>query len=214
MWRWKLRDFAEHNNINLFAELVGKTVQYLSVKADKSFFRVTAPKIIDESEQAEMSAEVYNKSYELITEPDVLLTLSNPEKKQFNYTFSKVNPLYKLNLGHLAPGEYRYEAKVKVGTELFTKSGTFMVREIVAEKISTVANHQLLFQLAAKTGGKMFAPSQLTALENQLLQNQTIKPVTYSSVETTQVIDLKWLFYIILVLLCAEWMFRKRYASI
>ena len=87
LWKWKLRDYEEHNNNNLFNELVSKCIQYLSVKADKSYFRISAPKIINENEKAEISAEVYNKSYELITDPDVSLVLTNPDKKQFNYTF-------------------------------------------------------------------------------------------------------------------------------
>jgi len=37
LWKWKMRDYVDHNNHNLFNELISKTVQYLSVKADKSF---------------------------------------------------------------------------------------------------------------------------------------------------------------------------------
>ncbi len=214
LWRWKMRDFAEHNNLNIFNELITKTVQYLSVKSDKSFFRISAPKIINENESVELSAEVYNKSYELITEPEVLFTLTNSEKKQFNFTFGKAGGLYKLNLGYLLPGEYKYEAKVKINNELFVKQGVIIIKEIVAEKINTVANHQLLFQLSNKTAGKLFYPNKLYKLEEELLKNQLIKPITFSSNQTTLIIDLKWLFYIILLLISAEWFFRKRYSVI
>jgi len=214
LWRWKMRDFAEHNNLNLFTELISKCIQYLSVKSDKSFFRVIAPKIINENEPAEIGAEVYNKSYELIAEPSVSLTLTNPEKKLSNFNFSKLNNMYKLNLGYLPAGEYKYEAKVKVNNEFYSKQGTIIVKEIVAEKINTVANHQLLNQLSSKTGGKLFYPDQLEKLKDEILKNQLIKPITYSSNETTLIIDLKWLFYIILLLLSVEWFFRKRYAVI
>jgi len=214
LWKWKMRDFSEHTNHNLFNELISKSVQYLAVKSDKSFFRVTAPKTINENENIEINAEVYNKSYELITEPDVILLLTNDEGKKFNYTFSKTSNAHKLNIGLLPFGEYKYEAKVKVNGELFVKQGVIVVKEIVAEKINTVANHQVLNAIAKRSGGKLFYKDQLDALEKEILKNEQIKPITYSQNNTTLLIDLKWLFWIILVFLTIEWYFRKRYTSI
>ncbi len=214
LWKWKMRDFAEHTNNNLFNELISKSVQYLSVKSDKSFFRIIAPKTFNENETIELGAEVYNKSYELITEPDVALTLSNAEGKKFNYTFSKTSNAYKLNLGLLPFGEYKYEAKVKVNGELFVKQGSILVKEIVSEKINTVANHQVLNAMAKRTAGKLFYKDQLDLLEKEILKNEQIKPITYSQNNTTLLIDLKWLFWLILIFLSVEWYFRKRYSSI
>lgn len=214
LWRWKLRDFEEHKNANLFNELVNKTVQYLSVKADKSYFRITSPKTVNENEAVELGAEVYNKTYELITEPDVSLTLINNSNKQFNYTFSKTSNAYKLNLGFLPPGEYRYEAKVKVNNELYVKKGSILVKEVVAEKLNTVANHQLLYQLSSRSGGKMVYPAEINKLQDEILKNQLIKPITYSTNLTTSIIDLKWLFFVILILFSAEWFLRKTYSTI
>ncbi|MDX2173133.1 MAG: hypothetical protein SFY56_08440 [Bacteroidota bacterium] len=214
LWRWKLRDFAEHGNANLFNELISKSVQYLAVKSDKSFFRITAPKVCNENENIELGAEVYNKSYELITEPDVVLTLTNSDKKTFNYTFSKTSNAYKLNIGLLPSGEYKYEAKVKVNNELYVKQGIVVVKEIVSEKINTVANHQLLFQLANKTGGRLFYPKQLDKLQSEILNNQLIKPITYSETTTNPLIELKWLIFILIALLSTEWFVRKRYIVI
>ncbi|MBA3665701.1 MAG: hypothetical protein H0W61_16070 [Bacteroidetes bacterium] len=214
LWRWKLRDFSEHKNCNLFNELIGKVIQYLTVKGDKSFFRITSPKIVNENEMVELSAEVYNKTYELITEPDVTLILINEKNKQFNYTFSKTSNAYKLNLGFLPPGEYKYEAKVKVNNELIVKKGSLHVKEVVAEKLNTVANHQLLFQLSARSGGKLFYPKDLQKLQDDILKNQFIKPITYSTNLTTSIIDLKWLFFVILIILSVEWFLRKRFSTI
>jgi hypothetical protein len=214
LWKWRMRDFSEHTNHNLFNELISKSVQYLSVKSDKSFFRISAPKTINENENIELGAEVYNKSYELITDPDVTLTLTNTEGKKFNYTFSKTSNSYKLNIGILPFGEYKYEAKVKINGELFVKQGGLIVKEIVSEKINTVADHQLLFSMAKRTGGKLFYKNQIDQLENEILKNDKIKPITYSQNNTLTLIDLKWLFWLILFFLTVEWYFRKRYTSI
>ena len=214
LWKWKMRDFAEHQNHNLFNELISKSVQYLSVKSDKSFFRIRAPKIIQENESFELTAELYNKSYELITEPEVVLTLSNSENKKFNYTFSKTSTSYKLDLGLLPPGDYAYEASTKNNTERFVKKGVFTVKEVVSEKINTVANHSLLNQISKRSNGKLYYPKELDALQTEILKSETIKPITYSQTTTSSLIEMKWLFWLILILLGSEWFFRKRYLSI
>jgi len=214
LWRWKMRDFEEHKNTVLFNELINKTIQYLSIKSDKSFFRVSSPKIINENEVVELGAEVYNKTYELITDPEVNLILINSNKKQFNYTFSKTPNAYKLNLGFLPAGEYTYQAKVKLGNQVLTKSGNILVKEIVAEQLNTVANHQLLYQISYRTGGKFYSPKQLNTLHEDVLKNELIKPITYTTHSTNPLIDLKWLFYIIILLLVAEWFLRKTYTTI
>ena len=214
LWKWKMRDFEEHGNHALFNELVSKSVQYLSVKSDKSFFRVTAPKLINENEGVTLDAEVYNKSYELITDPDVTLQLSNVQHKKFNYTFSKTSDAYRLNIGILPPGEYTYEAHVKINNEVLTKKGLLVVKEVVSEKINTVADHSVLFQLSHRSNGKMYSSAQLDLLKNDLFKNELIKPITYSQTSTSPLIDLKWLFWLPLFLFSMEWFLRKRFFSI
>jgi hypothetical protein len=77
-----------------------------------------------------------------------------------------------------------------------------------------VANHNLLYQLARRTNGKLFLPRELKSLEQTLQSNELIKPITYSQTSTTLLLDLKWLFWVILSLFAVEWFFRKRFLSI
>ena len=201
-------------NNNLFNELITKCVQYLSIKNDKSLFRLNAPRTINDNENAVFSAEVYNKSYEPITTPDVFLTVLDSSKKQFNYTFSKQNSMYKLDAGVFQEGEYSYEAKVTLNGDVLFKKGTFVVKEIIAEKLSSTADHKLLYNLSEVSGGKMFYLNEIEQLKDSLLTNKNVKPITYSTQETSSLTDLKCFFYLLLFLLCAEWFFRKRYAGI
>jgi hypothetical protein len=209
LWKWRMRDFADHSNHNLFNELISKTVQYLSVKADKSFFRVFTKKIINENEAIDFTAEVYNQSYELVTEPDVTLILKDDKNKTFNYTFNKKQTMYSLSAGQFPAGEYSYEAKVKFGEKLYTKSGIIVIKEIVSEKINTVANHQLLYQISKQSGGKLFYKNQLEQLQKEILSSESIKSITYSHKQLTDLVNLKWLFFVILAFLSIEWFLRK-----
>lgn len=209
LWRWRLRDYEDHGNHDLFNELISKTVQYLSVKADKSFFRVYTKKIINENEPLDFTAEVYNQSYELITEPDVSLSLKDSKGKVYNYTFSKKQTMYSLSAGQFAAGEYTWEAKVKTGDKLFTKSGVVVVKELISEKINTVANHQLLYQLSEQSGGTLLYPGQLEMLKKTILETDNIKSITYTQKQLNELVNLKWIFFLILALLSTEWFLRK-----
>jgi len=209
IWKWRMRDYADHGNHNLFNELISKTVQYLSVKADKSFFRVFTKKIINENEAIDFTAEVYNQSYELVTEPDVTLILKDNKNKTYNYTFNKKQTMYSLSAGQFPAGEYSYEAKVKFGDKLYTKSGIIIIKEIVSERINTVANHQLLYQISKQSGGKLFYKNQLEELQKEILASDSIKSITYSHKQLTDLVNLKWLFFVILAFLSIEWFLRK-----
>lgn len=209
LWRWRMRDYVEHENQHLFNELISKTVQYLSVKADKSFFRVHTKKIINENEPIEFNAEVYNQSYELTTEPEVQLQLKDENGKTYDYIFTKKQNMYFLPVGRFSAGEYNYEARVKYGEKLFVKSGIITVKEIVSEKINTVANHQLLYQMANESGGKLVYRNQIQQLATIINSNQNITSITYSHKQLTDLVQLKWLFFLILLLLSIEWFLRK-----
>jgi hypothetical protein len=209
LWRWRLRDFADHQNHNLFNELIGKIVQYLSVKADKSFFRVKTKKMINENEEIEFDAEVYNNSYELISNPEVTLVLTNEKNQQFNYTFTKTNTSYKLKIGSLPPGEYTYKAITNNGSKALEQKEIINVKQLFAEQTQTIADHQLLSQLAYKNNGKMVYPKELEKLADELLNSSTIKTITYSHKDISELIDLKILFFILLAFLTTEWFIRK-----
>ncbi|MES2592051.1 MAG: hypothetical protein V4608_09215 [Bacteroidota bacterium] len=210
IWKWRLQDFASNGNHNLFNELISKTVQYLSVKVDKSFFKVIGQNNFFENEPIEFEAEVYNESYELINEPEVNITISNSENKKFPFTFTKTNNAYRLNAGMMPVGEYKYEAKVKVGDKISVQRGEFSIFALQAELTNTIADHQLLYSLAKQHGGEMVYPNELEKLTEQLNKRDDIKSVSYTQNKLSDLINLKWIFFLLLVLLSLEWFIRKR----
>ncbi len=210
IWRWRLQDFAANGNHDLFDEFISKTVQYLSVKVDKSFFKVLGKNNFYENEAIDLEAEVYNESYELINEPEVNIVLTNADNKKFNYTFSKTSNAYRLNAGLMPVGEYKYDAKVKVGEKIYTQRGEFSITALQVELTNTVADHQMLYSLAKKHDGELIYPNQLEQLANKLNAREDIKSVSYSEKKLRDVINLKWIFFLILALLSFEWFIRKR----
>lgn len=210
IWRWRLQDFATNGNHNLFDEFISKTVQYLSVKVDKSFFKILGKNNFFENEPIELEAEVYNESYELINEPEVNIVFTNSDNKKFNYSFSKTANAYRLNAGMMPVGEYKYDAKVKVGDKIYTQRGEYSVTALQVELTNTVADHQMLYSLAKKHDGELVYPKDLQQLSEKLNKREDIKAISYSEKKLRDVINLKWIFFLILILLSAEWFMRKR----
>lgn len=205
-----MADYSENQNHDVFDELINKIVQYLSVKVDKSHFRVLTKNNYYENEAVEFDAELYNDSYELINEPEVSMTIINSDNKKFPYVFNKTTNAYRLNAGILTVGDYRYEARVKTGDKILTEKGEFSVSSLQVESINTVADHQLLYNLAQQHMGEMVYKNELNQLEEMLINREDIKPVSYIQQKLNEMINLKWVFFLILVLLSFEWFIRKR----
>jgi hypothetical protein len=212
-WRWRLANFARYQNHDAYNEWIQKAVQFLSVKQDKSKFRVFIKNLFQENDPLEIEAELYNDAFELFNEPDVSISIIDANKKRYPFTFSKTEKSYRLNAGYLPVGDYSYEASVKVGDKLLKQSGTFSIAAVIVEQLQTKANHQLLNSLSQKNGGKLFYPNQFDDLKNELLNRDDILPVAYSEQKLNELINIKWIFFIILALLSLEWFIRKRFGG-
>jgi hypothetical protein len=211
LWRWRLFDFMQRQNHNVFDELISKTVTYLTLKEDKRKFRISLAKnIYNENEPILLDAELYNDSYELINDPDAALTITNEGGKNFNYTFNKVNKAYSLNTGFFPPGNYNYKGLVNHNGEQLTHEGRFSVRPVQLEKFETTADHGMLRILANQFGGQLVFPSELDSLPSIIAGKDEVKPVLYSNLKTRSVINLKWIFWLLIALLGVEW-FTRRY---
>jgi hypothetical protein len=209
IFRWRLKDYADHKNNRFFNELINKIVQYLAVKEDKSFFRIHTPNSFKEDEPVEMDADLYNPSYQLVNDPEVSIVITNSDGKNFSYIFNRTSNAYHLNAGELQAGSYHYAAQVKQGTQIYTSKGEFTVTPVQVEATNTVADHQLLYQLAKEHGGKMLFPNQISDLPNLIDTKEDIKPVIYTHTSYLPLIDLKWVFFLLLLLVSAEWFIRK-----
>lgn len=214
IWKWRLFDFMQHQNHNFFNELIGKTVQYVSLKDDKRKFRVNLAKnIFNENEPALFDAELYNDNYELINEPDASLVIINSEGKEFPYTFNKAGKLYALNAGNFPVGNYRFRSTANSSGENLTYNGQFSVQPIELELYETTADHNLLRLLSDKYSGAVVYPAQVLSVADLIREKASIKPVIYQTAKTRPVINLKWIFFLLLTLLAGEWFLRRYFGG-
>ncbi len=214
IWRWRLFDFLQNQNHEHFDELMGKVVQYLSLKEDKRRFRVSLSKnIFDENEPVYFDAELYNQSFELVNEPDASLVVTDGSGKAYNFTFNKAGNAYRLNAGILPVGNYQFTASVFYGGEQLTYDGQFSIQPIQLEQYATTADHNTLRLLSEKFGGSVFYPTAMGEIEQAIREKETVKPVIYETAQTEPVINFKWLFGVLLILLASEWALRRYFGS-
>ncbi len=213
MWRWKLNNYLQKGNTLIFNELINKIIQYLSVKVDKDFFRVKHKNSFYENETVEFDAELYNESYELVNSPEVKLTITNSEKKSYQFVFSKSSKAYHLDAGNFPVGEYSFLAQVKLGNKMMQKTGLFSVYPLNLESVNLVADHQLLNLIARSHDSKMFYPANLDKLISELKNRQDIKTISHSEKRYNDLVNLWVIMLLLIVLLSTEWFLRKFFGT-
>jgi len=211
IWRWSLSEYNTYGSHAALEELFGRAVQYLTANSNHQRLRVYAAKnVFDEGENVILNAELYNQALELVNTPDIRIELKSRAGKTYSFLFSRNGQSYQLDAGALPVDEYSYSASTKLGNETFTATGQLTVKPLNLETRQSAADHKLLNDLAKQSGGQMLQPSQIGQLADLIKKNENIKTVVYEDKRYSDLIDLKWMFILILGLLSTEWFLRKR----
>lgn len=209
IWKWKMNEYIRTSESKNFTELIQKISQYLVVKQNTSALRVTFPKRFTIDEEVEVKAEFYNESMELITKPIIELKLKDEKNKSDKYQFGAVSNFYKLSLGKLKPGKYEWTASCKYNGKSYSKSGVFIVENIQLENIESAADHNLLNQIAKQSNGQFYELKNINQLLNDIEKRKDITEMSYSEASFNDLIDYKWLFFLIVLIFGTEWFLRR-----
>jgi len=213
IWRWKLAEFSETGTHRLTDELINGMVQYLSVKENRSPFRVSVKSNFKENEPVVFDAQLFNQSDQLINEPEVRVVIKNGAGKEFPFVMSRTENAYHLEAGLFPVGNYKYKAETKLGSTVLTRSGEFSVSAQQVETAVTIADHGVLKSLAAKTGGKLFYPGEMDALIKAVRADEQMKSVSYMNKKLEDLLKEPWVFALLMIFLSLEWFIRKRAGS-
>lgn len=209
IWRWRLFDQAQNQSTENFQILISKMISYLAVKENKNPFKVHVNNEYSESEDVLVLAELYNSSYDLVNTSEVNFVLTNENDKDFEYHFFRTSNSYKLELGKLPQGVYSWEAETTFSGKNFNAEGTFLVKEVKKEWLNNTANHRLLRNISENTNGKFYFPNQLTLLKKDIMTRDDIVTVSFKEKSFKDLIDYKWIFFLIILLMGVEWFIRK-----
>lgn len=214
LWKWRLFDYLQHKNHDVFDELMGKIVQFISIKEDKRRFRVSLEKnVFYENETIIFQSQLYNENYEPVNTPDASLILTNEEGNDFDFIFNKKNNAYELNVGVLAVGNYTYKGTTIFNGRQLQVEGQLSVQPVQLELYATTADHNLLRLLSEEYGGQVIYPNAMDNLPALVEGKGNVKPVIYQTAKTSPIINFKWICLLLIVLMSVEWFLRRYFGA-
>ena len=125
---------------------------------------------------------------------------------EYNFVTSEANSRY--GISGLSGGIYKYSAKSQYDEADHTVSGVFSVKPIQLENLKLMADHGLLKDISQRSGGQFISLNDFDSGE-QLFKEIKAKTLISSSEDLLQIINEKWIFFVLLTLISVEWLFRK-----
>ncbi|MCU0447711.1 MAG: carboxypeptidase-like regulatory domain-containing protein [Microscillaceae bacterium] len=212
-WQWRLEEYSLSDSHESFDELITKLIQFLSTKEDKRKLRVYPINAeFYDYEKVIFESEVYNDIYERVYGQKINLSLTHTEGKTYTYSFTSAEGNTRFEISGLPKGVYRYTASADIRGKAEQVAGEFTIKDLQLEALNNTADHNLLRQISEKNDGKFFTINQLNDLKKALLDKR--KPnLLHSTEDLSELINLKWLFFLLLALASIEWASRKYLGS-
>jgi hypothetical protein len=209
-WQWRLQEAVEHDDRpEAYDRMVNRTLQLLTQNANKKRLDVYPTQdAFSTQDDVTFGAETYNAIFERIYGQQITLTLTNEQQQTRTFTYTNSEDGAPLHLGVLPGGLYRYAARATLGGQPQQDRGEVLVQEQQLEALQSRADHNLLYQLARRSGSRLYYPPQFQQLAQDILKAD-YKPVIYAQEDLKDLINLKWLFFLILALVTVEWATRK-----
>ncbi|NDC40734.1 MAG: hypothetical protein EBZ77_04155, partial [Chitinophagia bacterium] len=215
LWRWRLHEFKNYHNHDIIDECIRQTIAFLLAgNRDRPFEAAPARRVWKDNEPISMRAFLLNANREPINTSDATVTIADSAGKKQSFTFEKSGTGYFLNLGIWAGGAYTYTATTNFDGKTYTSAGSFMVETTPAEMLGQGADYPMLFGLAKKYNGAFFTALHQHALYDSIAHNNNIKPLIQQTVDVIPLVDNKWFFALIALLLFTEWLMRKYWLAV
>ncbi len=209
IWQWRLQEYASNENTKAFDDVFLKLVQYLSTKEDKRKFRIfTTQDEYFDNEPVSFETETYNDSYERIYGNTISIKVSDDAGSVSEYSFIPSMSNTTFQVSGLDQGIYTYEATTDRNGQTEKVRGRFTVKKLQLELLDQKANFSLLRQIAENTEGSFYTREGLGQLSADLAKLDS-KGIMHSTEDFFAMINLKWLFFLVLILLSTEWFVRK-----
>ena len=125
------------------------------------------------------------------------------------------NGRYSLDVGSLPAGSYEYTATAARNELILGEdTGFFSIGTRTLEFRNTKAYFALMAQIAARSGGAVIAPEDVTNVLNQLESIVDLSSTSRLVNAQSRLWQKVPFLFLIMVLLTAEWFFRKRFGMV
>lgn len=208
IWKWRADYYLNQKDFVDFDVFLDKTIQFLASNNARKSLVVNHERFYNSGEAIEITAQYFNKNYELDEKARLTIALTNTITKQVkNYDLLRTSNAFQVNLDGLAAGNYKFS--VKELNSNATYSGGFEVLDFDIEKQFVNPDWNKLNQLASQTQGKAYLANQVEALVKQLTEDESYKAVQKTITKKSPLIDWIWLLILLATALASEWFVRK-----
>ncbi|MGY8910610.1 MAG: VWA domain-containing protein, partial [Flavobacteriales bacterium] len=213
IWKWRAASFLNSNSFEDFDKFTGNLVQFLASNKKRNRLEVNSESLYPANSTINISAFYTDKNYQFDARASLEISITNTETNEvLKVPFSLINNSYQTEIENLASGDYTY--KVSVSGQNINKYGRFKITDYEVEEQFTNANVNKLQKLADKTGGKLFYTNQVDKITKELLEDESFYTVQKSSTKQENLIDWRWILFILIGLFTVEWFIRKYHGKI
>ena len=213
IWKWRASSFVLNNSFQDFDEFMSNLIQYLASNKKRNRLEVKAESLYPSNSLINISAFYIDKNYKFDKRASLEITITNEKTKEVkSLPFSLINNSYQVEIENLFAGDYSY--KVSVDKQNINKYGKFRITDFKIEEQFTNANHLKLEKLADRTGGKLYFPNEIDVFLDDLVKDKSFFITQKTITKEQNLIDWKWILFIIISLLTTEWFIRKYYGKI
>jgi hypothetical protein len=213
IWKWRLHEFSKSENTESFDEVFGKLIQYLSTAEDKRKFKsYPIAQQFSETEPVVFESQVYNEIYEPVYGNIIKIELTDDQGKRYQYSYTTSLGNARYQIGGLADGVYKYKSSTELNKKLEEVQGQFLVSVQQTELQNLTADFNLLRKISTSTGGQFYKVEELDKL-NQDLGIKEATATIHSEERYDALLNLKWVFFLLLTLASVEWFLRKFFGS-
>ncbi|WP_036154211.1 hypothetical protein [Maribacter forsetii] len=208
LWKWRIQTYRNSNDFVNFDEFIGNLIRYLTSSKNKTRLNVDYEKVYEGSSNTVITATYFDEAFLFDPNAKVTIKVTNTSTKnvQTNPMVLK-NGYFEADLSNLIAGSYEFV--VSVEKEAKSVSGRFVISEFEMENQFVSSDNEKMEKLAVSTGGKLFYPSQINGLLQDLKENDAYVPTEKSTENIVSLIDFKLLLGLIVLAFAVEWFIRK-----
>jgi hypothetical protein len=208
LWKWRMHSFIQESDFKKFDSFISKIIQYLDIKKQNNRLVVNYESIYDGNQDLSITAQYYNKNYELDLNAEINIKFKNNISGDLIELPMNINNYFhEIDLNVLDSGSYSFE--VNVNNEVHNKTGMFEILEPNIEKQLINANINDLKQLSENTNAKLFLDSQVNQLIEELISDNRFYSKQKITKKSVYLFDITFILFILFVSLFLEWLIRK-----
>ncbi len=213
VWRWNTLPRDLEDAALFWPAFVSNAVRWVATRDDARRVRVeTVESVFGGEERVQFTGQVYDESLQPVERARVQVNVTAADGAVRPFVMQHVgNGRYTLDAGTLPPGDYRFGAAATLDAQpLGDDAGVFSVGALALEYQEPRADYGLMQGLAQRTSGRAFSVARLDSLPGLLARLPTFTP-TIVAREAEQPLHDAWPFLaLVVLLLTAEWVLRKR----